>query len=80
MKIRNEVHTRIKFASQQYYKHLTNAAYNLPTDNKKIDLTAYRRLSGIGVKELPYKLLKAVNIYNHYTKEYNDTLDKINSQ
>ena len=83
--IRIEVHNRCRFASKQYYKYLTEfAKSNLEitkdrdSGKSKINTKFYQRLSGNHVKKLHLKLTQAYRIYEHYTKEYNDTLDKIN--
>src|SRR5215217_5525622 len=68
--MRKEVHTRSKFASIMYFKLISKFNKN------NINIKDFRYLSGTGIKELPNKLQKCLNIYNYYNKEYLDTILK----
>lgn len=77
-KIRNEVHTRSKFASQKYYaliRHFVKT--NIQIKDGKL-LKDFKYLSGIETHLVHRDLERCHKIYIHYRKEYQDTLERIN--
>lgn len=78
--IRKEVHTRSKFASQEYYKRLRKFLKTQQSNGLDLDGNNFLYLTGTSVKHLHKDLERCLSIYEYYTKEYNDNLGKNEDQ
>lgn len=72
--IRKEVHTRSKFASQEYYKRLRKFIKTQQSNGLDLDGENFLYLSGTAVKQFHKDLEKCLEIYNYYNKEFNKSL------
>ena len=75
--IRKEVHTRSKFASQEYYRRLRKFIKTQQSNGLDLDGNNFLYLSGAAVKSFHKDLERCLNIYKYYTMEYNNSLNKI---
>lgn len=74
--IRNEVHTRSKFASKKYYEIVRHfAKTNFEINDGKIQDT-FKMLSGIETHKMHNDLIRCYKIYIHYRNEYSSNLPK----
>ena len=76
VKIRKEVHTRTKFASQKYYSLLRKFVSIQKGNGLEFeDKSSFLYLSGKAVKKLHIDLGRCLSIYNHYSNEYNKNIN-----